>query len=480
MPRVRWMHLRSVMRQLSILALTRRDVSSGVPPARASRRRSRPLLTLAFGSVCLLMVVAQFVSYMQWRRVHDNVNLLANNALESIRLVQRVGLDTERERILIDRHIFEHEPARMTALETQIASVESDLDMAAFMYARLATFPEEADAWRQLTVDTAALTRPISSALELSRKNADADARGALAAAEPIYDAVDRDVSTLVTINKAGADRNISTIEQLQIQVLELRLVAATLTLGFVLGLGIWVTRTISRREQQIESNALALENRNRELDAFAGRVAHDLRGPLNTIKLSGSLMAEQVPAEPRTAMILQRGVVQMEQLIEDLLTLSRLDSEAIGRVAKTTAAVAAVEEDLQRAVRDVGGTLQVDVSEAAVRCSVGLLRQVLWNLGENAVKYRRDDAPLDLRIDGKTSERDYVLKVSDNGKGMTPSDAHSAFEPFFRAPATRAVEGTGLGLAIVRRIVEANGGTISLDSVAGRGTTVEVHLRCA
>jgi signal transduction histidine kinase len=244
--------------------------------------------------------------------------------------------------------------------------------------------------------------------------------------------------------------------------------------------LGIWVTRTISRREQQIESNALALENRNRELDAFAGRVAHDLRGPLNTIKLSGSLMAEQVPAEPRTAMILQRGVVQMEQLIEDLLTLSRLDSEAIGRVARTTAAVAAVEEDLQRAVRDVGGTLQVDVSEAAVRCSVGLLRQVLWNLGENAVKYRRDDAPLDLRIDGKTSERDYVLKVSDNGKGMTPSDAHSAFEPFFRAPATRAVEGTGLGLAIVRRIVEANGGTISLDSVAGRGTTVEVHLRCA
>ncbi|MEO8841021.1 MAG: ATP-binding protein [Kofleriaceae bacterium] len=442
--------------------------------------RSRPLLTLAFGSVCVLMIIASLAGYVQWLRVRDSVAVIGSNALASIRLVQRMGLDTERERILIDRHIFEHEPERLAALETEIANVEVDLDTASVSYAPLATFRGEAAAWHQLTRDTAALAPRVAAALELSRKDADAEARLALAAAEPIYDAVDNDVTRMVTINQAGADHSLAAIEQLQRDVVELRSVLAGLALIFVIGLGIWVTRTIGRRERQIEHNALALENRNRELDAFAGRVAHDLRGPLNTIKLSGSLLAEQVPDEPRTALILQRGVVQMEQLIEDLLTLSRLDSEAVGQVAQTAAVVALVEDDLQRAARDVGGTLRIDVAPVAVRCSEGLLRQVLWNLGENAVKYRREEVPLELRIDGKASDAEYVLRVSDNGRGMIPNDAHSAFEPFFRAATTKAVPGTGLGLAIVRRIVEANGGRVSLDSVAGRGTTVEVHLRLA
>jgi signal transduction histidine kinase len=59
----------------------------------------------------------------------------------------------------------------------------------------------------------------------------------------------------------------------------------------------------------------------------------------------------------------------------------------------------------------------------------------------------------------------------------MTPNDARAAFEPFFRSPATKAIPGTGLGLAIVRRIIEASGGRVSLESVAGSGTTVDVRL---
>jgi two-component system, OmpR family, sensor kinase len=434
-------------------------------------------LTVAFGSVCVLLIGAQLASYVQWRGVRDNVDDLATNALASIRLVQRMGLDIERERILIDRHIFEHEVPRMTGIETQIANVEADLDAAALSYAPLATFLGDSSRWHQLTGDIAALEPRLTVALELSRKNADADAELALSTAEPIYDAVEADVNVLVAINQSAADQSIATIDRLQLEVLELRLVLAGIELGFVLALGIWVTRTIGRRETQIGKNSLALENRNRELDAFAGRVAHDLRGPLNTIKLSGSLLAEQVPDEPRTAVILQRGVTQMEQLIEDLLTLSRLDSEPLGRVAQTAAVAVVIEEDLGRAVREVGGALHVSVPPATVRCSDGLLREVLWNLGENAVKYRRDDVPLELGIVGTTSDREYVLRVSDNGKGMAPDDAHAAFEPFFRAPTTKGVPGTGLGLAIVRRIIEANGGHVSLDSVAGRGTTVEVHL---
>jgi signal transduction histidine kinase len=441
------------------------------------RRRSKPLLVIAFASVCTILIGAQLAGYFQWRRVRGNVDELTANALSSIRLVQRMGLDIERERILIDRHIFAHERDQMTELELQIANVEADFDVAAINYVPIAVFPGEAAAWHRLTFDAAALAPRVERALEFSRENADADAQLALSAAESTYDAVELDVDGLVAINQAAADRSVATIEQLQIGAFELRLLIASIAMGAIIVLAIWVTRAITRREAAIETSALALENRNRELDAFAGRVAHDLRGPLTTIKLSGSLLAECAPGEPRTAMIFQRGITQMEQLIEDLLTLSRLDSEAVGRVAETANVAVAIADDLGRAVRDAGGKLGLELRPARIRCSEGLLRQLLWNLGENAVKYRREDVPLELVITGVRAETEYVLRVTDNGKGMTPNDARAAFEPFYRSPAAKAIPGTGLGLAIVRRIVEASGGRVSLESVAGRGTTVDVRL---
>jgi signal transduction histidine kinase len=379
------------------------------------RRRSKPLLVIAFASVCTILIGAQLAGYFQWRRVRGNVDELTTTALSSIRLVQRMGLDIERERILIDRHIFAHERDQMTELEIQIANVEADFDVAAINYVPIAVYPGEAAAWHRLTLDAGALAPRVDRALELSRENADADAQLALSDAEPTYDAVELDVDGLVAINQAAADRSVATIEHLQLGALELRLLIASVAMGAIIVLAIWVTRAIARRETAIENTALALENRNRELDAFAGRVAHDLRGPLTTIKLSGSLLAECAPGEPRTAMILQRGITQMEQLIEDLLTLSRLDSEAVGRVAETASVAEAIADDLGRAVRDVGGSLALELRPAQVRCSEGLLRQLLWNLGENAVKYRREAVPLELAITGVPAEREYILRVTDN-----------------------------------------------------------------
>jgi signal transduction histidine kinase len=461
--------------------VTPRDSTAelGVPIAgRPARwRTSKVLLTLAFASVGLTLVIAQIVGYVQWREVQATVDVIERNALDSVRLVQRMGLDVQRQRILIDRHIFEHEAGRMDEVEAQIAAVRADYLTAASAYGPLATFNGESEAWRQLARDIASLEPRMSSALERSRRNADAEAHVELAAAEPTYDAVERDVNDLVAINAATADRGLAAVEALQLRVLRLRMAMGGVALAFVALLGLWVTRTIGRRERLIERHAIALENRNRELDAFAGRVAHDLRGPLNTIKLSGSLLAEGAPEEMRTALILQRGVSQMEQLIEDLLTLSRLDGQAVGQVARTDAVAEVIGDDLGRVVREVGGTLRIDISPARVRCSEGLLRQVLWNLGENAVKYRRSDAALELEIVGRASESDYELRISDNALGMPPEEARAAFEPFFRGAHTRTIPGTGLGLAIVRRIIEANGGSVALESVAGRGTTIGIHL---
>jgi len=140
----------------------------------------------------------------------------------------------------------------------------------------------------------------------------------------------------------------------------------------------------------------------------------------------------------------------------------------------------ATVEEDLRPKVVGENGTLCIHVEPAEVRCSEGLLRQVLWNLAENSTKYRRQEARLELSIQGRVTGRWYEFRVSDNGSGMTSDEIRHAFEPFFRGERARATVGTGIGLAIVKRVLEACGGTASIHSALGQGTTFLIKLQLA
>jgi signal transduction histidine kinase len=103
----------------------------------------------------------------------------------------------------------------------------------------------------------------------------------------------------------------------------------------------------------------------------------------------------------------------------------------------------------------------------------------VLWNLGENSVKYRRSDTVPSISIEGRVVADRYIVRVSDNGMGMTETDARRAFEPFYRGEHDK-IPGTGLGLAIVRRIVDASHGTITVESRLGEGTTFIVSIPLA
>ena len=109
--------------------------------------------------------------------------------------------------------------------------------------------------------------------------------------------------------------------------------------------------------------------------------------------------------------------------------------------------------------------------------CGAGLLRQVLWNLAENGLKYRRRDVAAELEIEGHATEKSYDLRVSDNGIGMSLDEASHIFDPFYRAPRVREVPGTGLGLSIVKRIVHASGGTVAVSSKLGEGSTFIVNF---
>ena len=449
-------------------------------PRTTRNGQTRRLLRWCFGSIVALLMLAQAIGYFQWHEVRPNVDLIGRNALESVALINRMGMDIQRQRILIARHIFEHEQSQMKVVEAQIDAVRSDYAVAARAYAPLATFPGEGLAWAQLIQDVAVAEQRSFVAIQLSRADRDAEATQKMVDAEPAFDAIDRDLAVIIAINRAAANHANDKIDGLLRDVLGLRLFLTVGIIVLTVVIGIWGSRMISRTEQRLILQAAALENRNRELDAFAGRVSHDLRGPLNTISLAASMLSERAPPGDSTPGILRRGVNQMASLVEDLLALSRLGAPMVGVSTLTAPVAASIKDDLGPIVKEVGGSLFVDVEPATVRCSEGLLRQVLWNLGENAVKYRRPNVAPHVELLGRVTQRGYQFQVSDNGAGMSADDARHAFEPFFRGQHDRAIPGTGLGLAIVRRIVEASGGTVSLDSRLGQGTTFVIELPLA
>jgi signal transduction histidine kinase len=190
--------------------------------------------------------------------------------------------------------------------------------------------------------------------------------------------------------------------------------------------------------------------------------------------------MLEHRKVMPEASAPLRRGVDQMEGIIQDLLTLSRISAQTMDETGQTADVAAALEEDFKSKVEAIGGKLRVQVAPASVRCNPGLLRQAVSNLAENAVKYRRPEVPLVLEIRGRVVSHAYELSVSDNGTGMSPTDVKQAFEPFFRGERVTGIPGTGLGLSIVKRAIEANGGSVDVHSALGHGTTVNIQLPLA
>jgi signal transduction histidine kinase len=441
---------------------------SHMEPARRPPRSARLLALSTVGTV-VVFALASVVAIVDANAVGRALRELTLNMLAGIELVSTLAVDVDQERLLVDAHIFEKRAVDMEATERRIAVTRADFERAARAYDLIATLPGEREAWLRLREDAGALESPITHVLALSRLNHDEEARSAMTALEPQFDALSRDVAALVALNHAAAERTAAGIRaRLHSGPWRLALLmAAGVALAIAISIG--SARALASRELQLTEASDALEQRNRELDAFAGRVAHDLRAPLTALVLSGE------DAERR-----KRSVLRMERLIEDLLVLSRLGVQEPNAACDPSTVTRTVLEELAPQATKLGAHVQADVAAASVSSSAGLLRQALWNLVDNALKYRREGVTPELELRGRVESGAYVLRVRDNGMGMPPDEARRAFDPFFRSPRTKQKPGTGLGLSIVRRVVEAGGGTVSVESEPDRGSLFVMRLKLA
>jgi signal transduction histidine kinase len=250
-----------------------------------------------------------------------------------------------------------------------------------------------------------------------------------------------------------------------------------------------------SRRRQQalvaeLQATQIELEGALRMRDEFMSMVVHELRTPLSVLAMEVRVRQHQVAAgnttffSPENLSRMferdQRQVRSLTRLIDDMLDVSQIQHGklSIRRGACDLAAMMRrVVAEVQGQRSDVPITLKADGVDVVGEWDEFRLEQVVVNLLTNALRY---GAGKPIRVELEQLPGAATIRVSDQGVGIAPDDKARVFEQFVRVGDRSRIPGLGLGLYITRQLVEAHGGTISVESTLGEGSSFTVALPTA
>lgn len=234
--------------------------------------------------------------------------------------------------------------------------------------------------------------------------------------------------------------------------------------------------------EERVQQRTLALQEANRELEAFSYSVSHDLRTPLRHVVGFGDLLRKESgealgPKSARYLNVMTEAAGRMNNLIDSLLEFSRM-----GRTQMRTSSV-----DLEAIIRTAWAHLEPDRQGRQVDFALGpmptlqgdpnLLDLVFQNLLSNAIKYTGTREVARIEVSATVQDGQVTVQVKDNGVGFDPQYTERLFGVFQRLHRPEEFEGVGIGLANVRRIVSRHGGTVKAEAVPGEGAVFSVTL---
>jgi PAS domain S-box-containing protein len=257
--------------------------------------------------------------------------------------------------------------------------------------------------------------------------------------------------------------------------------------------IGTHVAQGVARRQAELEIVELlartkaaqtAAEQAVRARDELLAIVSHDLRNSINTLSLTATSMMRTSATQPDERLRLQvqriqRSVSTMDRLIGDLLDVGAIDA-GVMQVHPQEHDLASLLEDALDLLRPLAAEHQQALaveSPAGVRVRVDRERifQVLSNLVGNAVKFAPVDGSIRVRARPRDADGVVEIEVADDGPGIAPEHLPRIFDRFWRPPQQR--RGVGLGLAIAKGVIEAHGGTLSVESLPGAGATFRFTL---
>jgi two-component system phosphate regulon sensor histidine kinase PhoR len=229
------------------------------------------------------------------------------------------------------------------------------------------------------------------------------------------------------------------------------------------------------------------LENIRRE---FVANVSHELRTPVTAIKgfvetlLDGKV--EDSVEEERFLNIINKHTARLESIIEDLLNLSKIEREdERDEIILTEGEIIDVLSNAIEMCQDKADAKRIEIilfcpEDTIAKMDAQLLEQAMINLLDNAIKYSEQGSSISIKA--SQTEDELIIRVLDQGCGIDKKHLPRLFERFYRVDKARSrkLGGTGLGLAIVKHISQAHGGSVSVESIPGKGSTFRIHLPTA
>lgn len=239
----------------------------------------------------------------------------------------------------------------------------------------------------------------------------------------------------------------------------------------------------LKNNNDQLKISNSALEKSNLDLQQFASVASHDLQEPLRKMEIFSNMLKRTLGTEasPDAALYLEKIITaasRMKRLISDVLSYTRLDADRPRpEIVDLNTLVAEVVEDFELVISEKNAVLQT--GQLPLVCvAPGQVRQVFQNLLSNALKFSRPGVPPVIHMTATgLSDGYYTITLEDNGIGFDGQYRDQIFSLFQRLNTKDKYEGSGIGLAVSKKIIEAHGGTISVESVPGSGSKFAIRL---
>jgi signal transduction histidine kinase len=458
------------------------------PPTNGPRLLTRGLL-IGFVTIIAILISALVVNLTNLSNVHSTSDAVSQTYSVKVALQRLLAAAVDAE--TGERgFIITGDPGHLESYDRGRATIAAEL---ATLRSLIAANREQQADLDAVTAATYVKLRELAESIRLRRESGlqAAQAQVATNAGKRTMDGVRTIVSrmearedALLAARTAHAARSYGTARVTSLTTTLVALLATIVLFVGTLRYGKLRLRAIRTAEAQQAQLREALQQK----DDFVALVSHELRTPTNTIVGWARMLRDGTTSGDRSRRAIEaiaRNAESLRQLIEDLMDTSQLVS---GRMRLTIADV-----DLRDVLRDAVDAVRlgaenkgvllteaVDPDLPSIRGDAGKLKQVIWNLLANAIKFTPKGGHVTIRL--ATIDRRLRLEVHDTGEGIDPAFLPHVFERFRQAAAsTPSRGGLGLGLAIVRHLAELHGGRVAAHSPGlGRGSTFVIDLPLA
>ncbi len=235
----------------------------------------------------------------------------------------------------------------------------------------------------------------------------------------------------------------------------------------------------LKKIQLELDKKNQSLQRINADLDNFVHTASHDLLGPLSSIQLSIDVMNEIKITDPQVDKflhVINSSMKKFYTLISDISTIAKVENDMQHmEMVDIEEITGNIEWSLEDKINAANAVINKNLEVKEILFSKKNLRSILYNLISNAIKFRSNKAPV-INIRTTREQEGLVLSVEDNGIGMDKEAIHTIFQMYGRL--NQMVEGHGIGLYLAKKIVDASGGYIMVESEPGKGSKFIIHFK--